>query len=140
MRLFIPFKKATLLIPSCPPTDLDRKHLFAVVTSPTLQGSEKFSLLVSFSSCKLGMYHDDACIIEAGEHPFIRRRSFVDYSKARIESVDGLMRGVKGGILIPHEQVAEPLFNRICAGVTTSRHTPRRIIEFYNIALAQEGG
>jgi hypothetical protein len=139
MNLFMPFKKASLLVPSGPPSDLDRKHLFVIITNPTLQNSEKCSLLVPFSSCKPGMYHDRACIINAGEHHFIRKLSFVIYSKARIECVDKLMRGVKGGILTPHEQVAEPLFKRICDGLTTSRHTPQHIIKFYNIALAQEG-
>ena len=138
MMLFLPFKKATLLVPSGPCSDPDRKHLFVIMTAPTLHGSEKNSLMLSFSSCKPGMYCDPACLIGAGEHPFVRKPSFVVYSKARIEGVDGLVRGVKAGTLIPHEQVAVSLFERICDGLTTSRHTARRILEFYNLALAQE--
>jgi len=138
MILFLPFKKATLLVPSGPSSDPDRKHLFVLLTGPTQDGSEKSSLMVSFSSCKPGMYRDPACLVDAGEHPFIRKPSFVVYSKARIECVDGLIRGVKAGSLIPHEQIDSALFARICEGLTTSRHTAKRILDFYNLALVQE--
>ena len=138
MILFLPFKKATLLVPSGPASDPNRKHLFVLVTGPTQHGPEKNALMVSLSSCKPGMYYDPSCIINAGEHPFVRKSSFVDYSRARIECADSLIRGVKAGILIPHEQVGDALFERICEGLTTSRHTAKRILDFYNLALVQE--
>lgn len=34
MSLFVPFKRATLLIPSGPVNDPDRKHLFVLLTDP----------------------------------------------------------------------------------------------------------
>jgi hypothetical protein len=34
MTLFVPFKRATLLVPSGPANDPDRKHLFVLLTDP----------------------------------------------------------------------------------------------------------
>ena len=138
MSVFLPFKKATLLVPSGPANDPNRKHLFILLTGPTLQDAEQRVLMVSFSSHKPGLYVDPACLVDAGEHPFIRKPSFVAYSKARIESAEALLRGVKNGKLIQHAQATAALFERICHGLTVSQHTARRVIVFYNMALDQE--
>lgn len=134
MMLFLPFKKATLLIPSGPANDPSRKHLFVLLTGPTQLNTEKNVLLVSFSSCKRNVYFDPTCTITPGEHPFIREASYVLYSKARIEPVDALLRGVKAGSITPHSQVSDALFQRISVGLVTSPHTRKRIIDFYNDA------
>ena len=86
MRLFLPYRKATLLIPSGPDHDPERHHLFVILTDP--QPDSNTVLLVSLSTLRRALPHDATCVIAAGEHPFVRRNSYVFYARARIELVE----------------------------------------------------
>lgn len=133
MTLFVPFKRATLLIPSGPTNDPDRKHLFVVLTDPIeAPGFEgKQVLLVNIASVPNGFSYDSTCILKPGEHRFIKHESYVYYAKARIEAANALLRGVKSGQLTPHEIMDDALVKRICGGLHQSPHTTPRILHFY---------
>lgn len=129
MTMFLPNRKASLLVPSGPAHDPDRKHLFIVLSDPVTD--EYVVLLVSISSAKENRWNDPSCLLYPGEHPFITKKSFVDYSSARIEPADKLLRGVQSGKLIAQSPVSQEIFERICAGVMASRRTPRNIKRFF---------
>ena len=87
MSLFLPLKRATLLIPSGPQGDQDRKHLFILLTDPHAdQAGKNCVLMVSLSTVRPGMPHDPTCILYAGDHPFVKHESYVVYQKARLRS------------------------------------------------------
>lgn len=135
MSLFVPFRRATLLIPSGPADDPDRKHLFILLTDPVVGGSgEKESLLVGVSSVRQGAFHDPTCILYPGDHPFIRRDSFIAYGRARIELSQKLINGVQAGVLAPRETLDGAVFARVCQGLLDSRHTAPKIRAFYSAA------
>ena len=92
MKLFVPYRRATLLVPSGPAHDSDQKHLFIVLTDPAqvLGYDEKHSLLVGVSTIHQSVAHDPACELFAGDHPFIRHKSYVYYAEARIEASQNL--------------------------------------------------
>jgi len=129
MRMFLPNRKASILVPSGPPHDPDRKHLFIVVSDPVTD--EHLVLLVSISSVKPNIWNDESCLLYKGEHPFITKDSFVDYGYARIESAEKLLRGVESGKLVPHDPVSDDVFQRICQGLMASRRTPMDIKRFF---------
>lgn len=133
MSVFVPFKRATLLIPSGPANDADRKHLFVLLTeSIEASGFDgKQVLLVNSASVPNGFSFDTTCILNPGEHRFIKHESHVYYAKARIEAANALLRGVKSGQLIPHEIMDHALVKRICDGLQQSPHTTPRILRFY---------
>ena len=133
MSLFVPFKRATLLIPSGPTNDPERKHLFVLLTDPIEASGfdEKQVLLVNIASVPNGLPYDATCIIQPGEHRFIKHESYVFYAKARIEAANALLRGVKSGQLIPHEIIDQALVKRICDGLQQSPHTTPKILYFY---------
>jgi hypothetical protein len=133
VRLFVPYRRATLLIPSGTVHDSERKHLFIVVTDPAqvLEYSEKQSLLVCVTTLQSNVPHDPACILYAGDHPFIRHKSFVYYAEARIEVSQKLINGIKQGVLVSKEMLAEDIFARVCKGLVDSRFTAPRIRSFY---------
>lgn len=131
MTMFLPNRKASILVPSGPAHDPDRKHLFIVLSDPVTD--EKVVLLVSISSVKPNRWNDESCLLYPGDHPFIKKDSFVDYASARIEPGDKLLRGVKAGKLIPKDPITDEVFERICAGVMASRRTPRYIRQFFLI-------
>lgn len=138
MRLFLPLKRATLLVPSGPGSDPDRKHLFILLTDPANDGSGvKAVLMVSLSSIKQGLPYDASCILYPGDHPFVKRESFVVYQKARIEVADKVLRGVKDGKLVPQDPMDSALFARICKGLEDSLLTPPKLLRFYLAATGR---
>lgn len=138
MSLFLPLRRATLLVPSGPENDPDRKHLFILLTDPADAGAGvKAVLMVSLSSIKSGVPHDPACLLYPGDHPFVKRDSFVVYQKARIEEADKVLRGVKDGKLVPQDPMDSAVFARICKGLEDSRLTPPKLLRFYLAATGR---
>ncbi len=137
MSLFVPFKRATLLIPSGPANVPDRKHLFVLLTDPieAPDFNEKQVLLVNIASVPNGLPYDSTCILQPGEHRFIKHESYVYYAKARIESANALLRGIKSGQLMAHEIMDEAVVKRICDGLQQSPHTTPRILRFYALSI-----
>ncbi|MBF0136544.1 MAG: hypothetical protein H7833_20715 [Magnetococcus sp. DMHC-1] len=134
--MFIPFKKATVLVPSGPRNDPEKKHLFIVLTDPFDSGfGKKYVLLVSVSSIKNKIPYDKTCILNPGDHSFIKRRSFIYYGRSRIEDAMELIDGVKDNKLIPCEPLEQNIFSSVCEGVYNSPQTPRGIIEFYRMTI-----
>jgi hypothetical protein len=133
VKLFVPYRRATLLVPSGPAHDPDQKHLFIVLTDPArvLDYDEKHSLLVGVSTIYQGIAHDPACELFSGDHAFIRHKSYVYYAEARIEASQKLVDGVRRGVLSPKGMLAEDIFARVCHGLSQSRFSPPRILAFY---------
>lgn len=132
--MFFVARRATLLVPSGPANAPDRKHLFICLTDPI--GKARETLLVSVSSVQPNAPHDSTCVLYPGDHPFVRRDSFVAYWHSRIETADALTRGVKDGVLIPHDILESGVFARVCLGVEQSRHLAPRYRAFYVAANA----
>jgi hypothetical protein len=111
MSLFVPFRRATLLIPSGPVGNPDQKHLFILLTDPvpTANGGKEV-LLVGVSSVRNGQFHDPACLLYSGDHPFIDHKSYVNYRMARIEEAGKLVNGVKKGVLTPRDVLASEIW------------------------------
>jgi hypothetical protein len=132
MSLFLPLQRATLLVPSGPITDIDRKHLFILLTDYMLDEANTQSvLMVSLSSVKQNIPYDASCVLHAGEHSFVKRDSYVVYQKARIEATDKLLRGIKDGKLIPQEPMKKEVFDKVIAGLLTSPFTTPTVLNFY---------
>ena len=132
--MFIPSRGASLLIQSGPPHDLERKHLFIVLTIPISesQSDSKKVVLACVSSYRYGC--DTSCILRLGDHPFIKHCSFVDYAKTRLETTEKLLSGVNQNTLQPLAPVNEKVIVRICQGLESSKHLPKKIHRFYKLA------
>lgn len=135
MRIFLPFKRGTLLIPSGPQDDKERKHLFIILTNPQhSEDADSCILMVSLSTIKQDLPYDKTCILYPGDHPFVKRDSYVSYRNARIEKVDKITKGVTERKLIPHQPLDDAVFVRICNGLEESRFTAKKILAFYHKA------
>lgn len=138
MSLFLPLKRATLLIPSGPQGDQERKHLFILLTDPySDEAGKNCVLMVSLSTVRPGVPHDPTCILYAHDHAFVKRDSYVVYQKARLEEADKVLRGVKNGQLVPQAPMDSTVFARICKGLEDSRLTPTKLLTFYLKATEQ---
>ena len=138
MSLFLPLKRATLLVPSGPAGNPDQKHLFILLTDrPVIESDVRHVLMVSISTVRTGIPHDPTCFLYPGDHPFVKHRSYVLYQKPRIEAADAVLRGVKSGQLVPYDTIDRAIFARICNGLEESRQTPPKFLRFYLIATGQ---
>ncbi|MBF0311549.1 MAG: hypothetical protein HQL56_18715 [Magnetococcales bacterium] len=94
-------------------------------------------LLVSVSSVgKAGSWHDTTCILNQGDHPFVKHQSFVFYTRSRNENANKVVKGVKGGSFVPQDPLDQEVYERICGGMSVSPYTPKNILALYNQALA----
>jgi hypothetical protein len=132
VSLFLPLKRATVLIPSGPEGDENRKHLFILLTDPYRDesGSNQV-LLVSISTIRPGLPHDASCLLYPGDHEFVKTESYVLYQKSRLENAERLMQGVKNGLFVPQSPIDTSIFARICKGLEESRFTPAKHLNFY---------
>ncbi|MCW7551076.1 hypothetical protein NX722_28320 [Endozoicomonas gorgoniicola] len=137
MKLFFPVQRATLLIPTPVDGRKDLKHLFILLTDPVTH--EKLVLIVSLSSVKKGIPYDNSCVLYPGDHSFISKKSFVDYSRIQIVPADKIVNGVKKGVFQPFETLHTDLFARVCHGLQISERTKPRFLNFYLDWLQAKG-
>lgn len=107
----------TFLVPSGP-----GHHLFFIVLGPIIMpmgGKEPQFVSVNATTIKENLPFDDACILNPGDHPFIRHKSYISYRYARVDTM-GHLEKMKD-IWIPHEDCSPEVLERIVAGAKRSR-------------------
>lgn len=119
---YTPRVKDTLLIPSG-----QGNHLHVVVTPECPYGHH---LLVSFSTVRGGRAPDPTCIVQPGEHRFIKVESYIAYHLARIIDAVHLKKCADGGLFKPDDPIGDGLFDRIFQGFRVSRFVKRRILNY----------
>lgn len=131
MSLFIPLPRLTVLVPSGPVHDLDRMHLYVVLTPPQQMPDGSAALAwVCVRSLYPDSYHEPTCVLQRGDHDFIVRPSWVDYARAAIEHVDFIDKGIRNGQLAQKAPMSPVVFQKVFGGLTTSKRTPRMVKDF----------
>ncbi len=85
--------------------------------------------MVNISSYNDG--YDDTCLLDVGDHPFVRHCSFVFYAEAIIYKAAQIQNGVNQGILKPQPDLADDVFARVTAGITVSPDTPQNVVRYF---------
>lgn len=116
------FKKGTLLIPSGPSHDPDRMHLF-IICNDTCSGGK--NLIVPVSSWT-NEFCDDTCKLDVGDHPFIRKPSYIFYRKTELMNASDLDRGIEAGVFEQREEVSTSIYLRVRSGIIASPQTKRK--------------
>jgi len=143
MTVFQPVRRATLLIPSGPAHDLDRKHLFIILTDPVadpLNEGKDSILLTSLSTLDAAYPYDPTCILHPGDHPFVTRDSYVSYRDSRILETAKIVNGVTSGVFVVKDLMDSSIVDRICDGLSISPHTTEKIKRFFRMYTAQQSG
>jgi len=140
MKMFYIVERASMLVPSGPIHDQARMHLFVMLTNPWHYENKEQLIIVSLSSVKShnSFHHDKTCIITSEEqaHKFIVKKSYIDYSKARLIEREKLHKGIENDIFIEKGMIAEPCFKRIASGLLDSPHTKNYIKSAYRNYIA----
>ena len=101
-------------------------HLFIIVLGPIdIECYQKKQFLsVNVTSIEGTKNYDTACVIRAGEHPFIKHDSYVAYRFARLDSEQHLENLCKTQ-WIRKEDCSESLLKRMKEGLRKSREIPK---------------
>lgn len=120
-------KAGTLLIPSGPSDNPEMMHLHIVCTDPCQEGKQ---LIVSVTTWRNNLC-DGTCVLNEGDHPWLKHRSWVMYRAARIEASETLDNGLSQGLFSAREDMEDEVFKRILSGICDSPHTKRRIKKYF---------
>lgn len=129
---WIAARKATLLIPSGPNHDPDRKHLHIVVTDPNGSGDVLVVCVVSIPPTNI---YDSSCTFFPGEHPFIVKDSYIAFGFSRVVQASLLEAKVAAGDYIAKADLDEKRFADVVVGLADSPFTTPKILKFYQATV-----
>lgn len=121
-------RKGTLLMQSgC--TD----HLFIICSDPVYYPklAKECYLAVNVTSIKPEIEHDPACILDVGDHPFIRHPSYIYYKKADIWGLVTTSQSIANGDINIHNPCEDHLFNRVLSGFEISEFVKPTVMSFF---------
>lgn len=123
-----PARKGTILIPTGAVN-----HLHFICSDPTFYPAtnDERVLIVNISTLKEHAYYDRTCILDRGDHPFIKHPSFVYYREALISSRERLSFGVETGVLTPHDPFEEHVIEKVLHGFSISQDVKYKVFRFY---------
>jgi hypothetical protein len=99
--------------PADPTVDI---HLWVIVSDPARNASEV--LIVSLTTFK--PKKESVCLLDVGDHPFIKHKTCVAYNLANAPSLEQLERARDSGALIPDVPVSADVLKRIREGAALS--------------------
>ena len=118
--------RQTFLMKSGPLHDPERLHLHFVCLDVDDDGN---TLIVPVASYKEN-YSDSTCILDVGDHEFIKHKSFVLYLEAQIRNADELQADIDERVIIPQKDILQYFLLKIRKGVLDSKETPRNIKDY----------
>lgn len=87
-------------------------------------------LLVMASSIKDGRSYDASCILNVGDHSFIRHATYMVYRLADEYSQTFILGRIEKNLIKPKEDMNEVVFKRIVDGLAISDETRLRVIQY----------
>lgn len=119
---YVPYRTAGLLIPFN-----EVPHLFAVMNDECASG---MCLTIMITSIRDGKYHDPACVLDVGDHPFIQHPSYLLYRMSETVLAKRITSLVGKNYYIPKDDFDPSVFGRIANGIRASDDTPIRIVRY----------
>jgi hypothetical protein len=103
-------------------------HLKVVISEPDPEG---MVLVVSVTSVPTTRRFDQSCILEAGCHDFITRRSYVSYAHSVELNNVGILKEKFKGELISKPDATPDILERIQEGARVSRFLSRSLRKYF---------
>ncbi len=104
-------------------------HLWIIISDPSYNPEKVAIVNLSSWRDEAIELNDSSCIVNNGEHSFVRGKSYVPYRKALCTTLDKLQRGIDGSVLQQLENCTDELLNRVLEGAANSKFTPNEILE-----------
>lgn len=96
-------------------------HLWVVLSDPENHPADPV-LIANLTSWRRDK--DDACLLHRGDHPFVRRKTCVNYRDSRGVPPEKLEEALARGLLIPRPPVEAPVLRKMREGAAISRFIP----------------
>lgn len=93
-------------------------HLWIILSDPAID-SEKL-IIVNLTTHTIA--EKSTCVLERGEHPFIKHKTSVRYSDARVVSSTNIATLRKAKLLTPREPCSADLLNKLREGASRDVH------------------
>lgn len=105
----------------------EKPHLFCVMNDPCPDG---LCMVLMITTIYPNRSHDPTCVLNQGDHVFLRHPSYVAYRLASTSRADHVARMVDRGLYIPKEDWDPPVFNRVAMGVHQSPFVSRGMLKY----------
>lgn len=131
-------KGQCFLVPSGPNQHL---HLFTIVIEPAIlpeRGNHPQVISVNFTSVIQNVPHDKSCLVDSGDHPFIKHPSYVNYRGARCDSYEQIQKLINNGVFIEKEPCSDELLKKIINGALASKMISREFKDIIRNSLINE--
>jgi hypothetical protein len=93
-------------------------HLWVVLSDPSVDADNV--VIVNFTTHTVD--EESSCIVQRGEHPFVKHKTAVRFSAARVSSVTDLERLRKANLLTPREACSASLLKKLRKGASADSH------------------
>lgn len=125
---FSPVKKGTILLLSG-----SKEHIYFICNDPVFYPkiAKTSFLAVNLTSIVEGVEHDPTCVLNVGDHSFVKHPSYIFYGKADIFGVETIAGQVQSGDIRIHHPCEDSTFQRILAGFTQSSFVKPKILNYY---------
>jgi hypothetical protein len=101
-------------------------HLWVLLWGPV--GPADVFLAAHLSTWREG--RDRSCLVQAGEHPFVKHETYVVYNDTKRFSAAVLQAAIGARQAFPGDPVSPALLERMRAGFLASPFTPHAMIQF----------
>lgn len=131
MARWIAARRATLLIPSGPTHDPERKHLHIVLNDPFPDAQGPKVLLACVMSIPASNVYDPSCTLFPGDHPFVGKHSFIAYNYLRLLDPALLEARVASNHFIAKPLLDEKCFQYVLTGLQESPFASPKYQRYY---------
>lgn len=96
-------------------------HLWIIISDPENHPPDRVLIanLTSWRSDKEGV-----CVLRRGDHPFVKKKTVVNYRASKLARADQLEQLLARGALVPRHRVRAEVLQRIREGAALSRMIP----------------
>ena len=101
-------------------------HLWFVLTDPDPKTHKVIIVMV----VTVRGHTDKTVTLQAGEHPFIKHDSQLDYANAKPMPANAILGNIKSGRWRPQPDMSRDLLDRVRRGLLESPRTPNFIVEY----------
>ena len=106
------------------PEQLDH-HLWIITSDPS-KDKEK---VVIMNLTTYTIDEEEVCVLQPGDHPFVKHKTAIRYYEARIVSLGVLTRLLDANALRPHQRASSDMMAKIWRGAAMSRFIPGECVD-----------
>lgn len=105
-------------------------HLI-IVAGKEVKSETCLLVVVHVTSAGKNKNEDHSCILKGGEHPFIKKESYVRYSQMCYAQEDYIENRILLGQISKKEPLSEDLLNRVFLGALKSNAIPMKYKKYF---------